>query len=164
MPIDSDNIHKHLSKISRINFVLAVLSFVGVAALYGWFRWGADRSNPQNANTQASNVNATAQQNSNRTANTNTATNAPVATQEDIEKLTQAYQQEINSALKDFDFHDSTKAGELLNRALGMYVPASLRQMHIQVVVALQAAQQGEYDQANERITQLSTQYPWFLP
>lgn len=149
---DQQKVQSHLSKIAHINLLLAVCALVGVLGVYAWFRWGMDSASITNTN---GNTNTAAVVNQ----NTNTA---KVPTAEEAAKLTQDYQDAVNTILKDVDTSNAAAAKDLTDKIAALHVPASLRAMHIQLMVVLQEIQDGKAGDANTRISQLRAEYSWF--
>lgn len=142
-------IHDHLHFVATVNTVLAVVALVAVLILFVWVlvtRDDAQESTAAQVVPQAVPVQE------------RQAVDAPTE-----EEIATQYRDDINTLLGDFDFTDSAQAEQLSYAALELYAPRELRSMHLQVVVALQEAQQGKTKEAQQRIEQLRSQYDWFL-
>lgn len=148
MPIDTKTVHRHLKTIARVNTLLAVIALIAVIGVYIWIRSMSDRSNVIEEPT----------------SQTNTNQQAPVEAVDavDNEQLTKEYRDQVNEVLDGYNFDDSTKAEELSYKVLELRVPAELKQMHLKIVLALNQAQQGNYESAQTTISQLQQEFGWF--
>ncbi|MFC1598358.1 hypothetical protein ACFL2M_02380 [Patescibacteria group bacterium] len=156
MAIDKNKIHQHLHSISRINTILAAISLVAVVGLFVWLRWYyVPEQNAEKAQQLAQ-----TQTQEQATATEETEVAEPI----DPAELKANYRSDINELLEGFKFDNSTEAETISFQALELRVPAEFKNLHLQVVISLHDAQQGEYEKAQNRIQQMRTQYSWFLP
>jgi hypothetical protein len=138
-------IQGHLRTISRINIVFALVCCVAFVALYFWLR---------SLSTD------TAQQAQNGTNAHTPASAQPVDTTE----ITEEYQEGVNEAVKGYAFDSAAKAPAVKEAVMKLRVPAELKTFHLELVVALDEAQQENYDSAQARFEKIKEEYRWFRP
>lgn len=164
MAVDSKKIHRHLQAISRINTTLALFSLVAVVVLFAWLRFDVI----PNKQTESVEVVATTTDkkvaSGSESQKTDQDTMTAAQKKEATTELTDNYRTKINSLLAGYNFDSSSEAEMLLYQVLELRVPAELKQMHLQVVLALNQSQQGSYDDAALQISVLKDQFAWFLP
>jgi len=140
---------QHLKKIAHINLILAVCAVASVLVLYAWFRWGMQTS-------------SMAVNNANSSAGASQNGNAQIATPEDTAKLTKEYQDALNSIMLGTDLANTASAKQAMMQVSALRVPSSLKTMHVQVMSALQAAQEGKADKAASVLMNVHEQHSWF--
>lgn len=142
-------IHDHLRLIAVINTGIAVVSLIAVLVLFARFR----------TDSEAEVVVQAPEAPEKTVVSERPSIDAP--TQEEI---AQRYREDVNTLLAGYDFTDSATAEQLSYGALELFAPNELKNMHLQIVVSLQDAQQGKSKAARKRIEQLRTQHEWLLP
>lgn len=167
MPIDSEKVHKHLSSLSRINTILALFALAGVIGIYVSLRI----ANPsplevyqgQYGEPEATEIAAelSLSESTAEEQGTTAIEELPIV---DQDALAAKYRLSVNELLGDYDFTDAGIAQDLQYDLLELTVPAELKNFHLEVVIALNDALQGQYDEAKQRIQSLKEQYAWFLP
>jgi hypothetical protein len=132
-------IHHHLTLVSRITLGIAIAAFVSVIAFGGWYLF-----------TQAQKDKAVE-------PGTVTATQAEPS----AEEMATEYRTALVSILNGSTFSDSADAETRLNKVLELTVPADLKQVHLDVVIALTEAKVGKYDEAKARMNTLRAEHAW---
>lgn len=155
MPIDSEKVHRHLRTVTHVNTALAVTGLIGVALLFVFIKWF----------TSPADERASVAEQPAGTAQAAPADNTILEEDAvDQDELNQAYRDGLNNALGGFDFRDAARAETISYQVLELRVPAEFKNLQLQVVLALQEAQEGNYDAAREKIETQRGQYSWFLP
>ncbi|MFH1426384.1 MAG: hypothetical protein ABIG66_03025, partial [Candidatus Kerfeldbacteria bacterium] len=149
MAIDTNKIHKHLQKITHINTGLAVAGLIGIAFLFIWLKWFVEPTADLEISTAKPAATAT------------TAAEDLERTAVDQDALADDYRDEINTLLGSFDFRDAGTADTLAFKVLELTVPAEYKTLHLKIVITLNKAQSGEYDEARSKIEELRGEYSW---
>lgn len=141
-------IHDHLRLIAAVNTGIAVLCLIAVLVLFARLRTDGEDAVVVQAEAPEKTV----------------ASERPSIDAPSEEEIAQRYRADINALLGGYDFTDSATAEQLSYDALELFAPKELKNMHLQIVVSLQDAQQGKSNAARKRIEQLRTQHEWLLP
>lgn len=140
--------HQHLQMITKINTILAVVSLVGVLTLYFWLRFSVT---PQKNDDSSVTVDAV-----------NTASPVPLsAPTVSTEELSGLYRSGLTALLKDYEFDDAARAENILSQVWELRVPAEYKLVQLAVVIALNYAKQGDFEQAQQRIDELRQEHAW---
>jgi len=148
-------IHKHLHSITRINTVLSMLGLAAVVVLFMWLKWFAPSEEPE---YPIEDIDVVIPGNPDMIPIDGTE---EVMDAVDTVALGEEYRSSINALIGDFAFDDAGKAGELVSSVLELRVPAELKNMHLQIVLALNEAQEGKFTEAVERIETMQGQFGW---
>lgn len=141
-------IHDYVSHLSRVTVIVAIVGLFLSFGVIVWLAWFSDGSTQEKVNQPLS--------------------TAPVPVSVSSENETspeeriEIYYTEIENAMKEFRVDDRVLAETTLATVIDIEVPSELRDFHLQLVVALQDAQQGKTQKAQTRIDTLTKEYEWF--
>lgn len=155
MPETNKQIHTHLRSISRVNTLLAIGSLIAVGFLYVWFKFSLLPAS-QAAQDAVERQNTVTEQSQQKAEDARQVVDVV-----DQEALGETYRSTVNDMLSGYAFDDSGVASDHLSTLLDMRVPAAMQNAHLEIVIALTEAQQGDYTAAQERITAVSASYAW---
>ncbi len=144
------SVHHHLAMVSRVNMILSIISFVLVLLFGVWYLMTSDDVSVSRLFDRARGASEAV---SDRPAVTNTAPSA--------DELQATYRADLKKALSGYGFDDSAEAEKRLYTVLELRAPAELKNVQLDVVVALNSAKSGNYDDAKKRIADLRNSYAW---
>jgi hypothetical protein len=141
-------IHHHLAVVSRFNMFFSIAAFVLVLFFGAWMLLSGQMS----SKGLVEGLKGKSEAVSERDAVVNTP---------DAAAVDATYRTELNALLDGYNFDDSAAAEQKLYSALELRAPAELKNVQLEVVLALREAQGGQFSQAQERIAVLKKTYGW---
>lgn len=144
------SVHHHLAMVSRVNMILSIISFVLIVLFGIWYVATNDNASVSRLFDKARGESDAV---SERPAVTNTAPSA--------DELQETYRTDLKKALSGYGFDDSAEAEKRLYTVLELRAPAELKNVQLDVVVALNSAKAGNYDDAKQRIADVRSKYAW---
>lgn len=142
------NIHHHLALVSRVNMFFSIGAFVIVLLLAAWMLLSGQVSGKGLAQGLKGKTEAVSE----RAAVVNTPNEA---------QIDETYRTELNTLLKDYNFDDSSVAEQKLFAALELRAPAELKNVQLEIVLALREAQGGKFSEAQQRIADVKKDHAW---
>ncbi len=145
---ETKTVHHHLALVSRFNMFFSIAAFVLVLFFGAWMLLSGQMSGKGLVEGLKGQTEAVSE----REAVVNTP---------DAAAIDATYRTELNALLADYDFADSATAEQKLYAALELRAPAELKNVQLEVVLALREAQGGKVTEAQERIAALKKNHAW---
>lgn len=147
MPVDTQDVNRHVNKISQIAIVIAVIAVILVVALYLVMR--NQQKNLTNTNANTNTVTNTANSNTNTTVS-----------QSQEKTLDAKYEQTVSGLIK--KYMDGTQSAQDTGLELEkVSVPSNYKSVHAQLSATLFGSLSD--DAKKEKLTSLDQQYSWLI-
>lgn len=137
------NIHRHLSRMTKMILGASIAVFVGVLVIGAVILLWPDEDDAVKPGTAK--ASSTVQE----------------VEEKSPEQLGKEYRESVVEILSGLQLENTTDVEGRLSRVLALRVPADLKGVHLELVSALSDAQMGEVQQAQDRLNTLKSQHAW---
>jgi hypothetical protein len=142
------NVHHHLALVSRVNMFFSIAAFIVVLLLGAWMLLSGQMSGKGVIEGLKGKTEAVSER------------EAVIVTPDEA-AIDTTYRTELNALLEGYNFDDSATAEKKIFAALELRAPAELKNVQLEVVLALREAQGGKFTEAQQRMADLKKNHGW---